>query len=294
MGDLDTATKYEAPTTFVEVPHLVVAESSDACRFEVDDASGPVPSLAWETSTIVFHGHPDNIIKPPVTNLHEGPRLCSSPNAAREAIRTEISRWAYETNLPLLIVAIEGLAGSGKTTFQNEVKDFIGDAAPFVEIHLDDFINSARNSLLRRLKNHHPRLFWEVFSNRHSIKSSLDFIGRTGQNEGDAFYERTYDRSTGGMKPSHIHLPAGRKVIAVEGVDAIRLVHESSVADVAQVLGIFLDVSPEKSLAQAIERDYAKGRQRRREIEAFRVGEYLHMIPAMKTNRNLADIIIQQ
>lgn len=208
-----------------------------------------------------------------------------------------LRRTLRDETLRAFFVAIDGLPGTGKSTVVRELAPALTqlDGLQHAPVSVDDFIATDRDSPLRHtmVKTPDPELFWRIFYSRRSLEYVLQTIASSN---GDALaipLTRKYDRPTGKVVLGDIKIPAGRKVVTVEGVNASQAVRSifPENGDEQPFVSIMVAVDPAIALRRAVERDVAAGRRTAEEAYDYREKEYRHMVPQMERNQALADFV---
>lgn len=137
-----------------------------------------------------------------------------------------ISAWFNGTDEDLLMVFIDGISGSGKTSVLTALRDVI---ATFPDLSLDmipvdNFLMTSRGPW-RDAKNISERTFADLFASRPMIDAVLLSIVAAARDAVSVQTPLGYDRQKGGkiVEPgSKFRFGAGRKVVAVEGMGAVQ------------------------------------------------------------------------
>lgn len=225
--------------------------------------------------------------------LQRPQEFCQGIRRGLGAALERITSWIEEGKGDMLFIGIDGAAGSGKSTLAAQIKGLLQDLykeVPLVEFPLDKFLGTERNSPLRAIKNSQPELFWSLFSVRDAIEKGLIGLQVLGSRPGQLSFERSYDRPSGKMKPTSLAVPAGRKIVLVEGVDATRFLNGLENGDTLKIL---LSVDPAKSIQQAVQRDIRTGRHSKNRVTSYREQEYQHMLGQIRKNISIADVVIE-
>jgi uridine kinase len=143
------------------------------------------------------------------------------------------------------LVAVDGVDGSGKSTFASKLQEHIHDR-PVIVLHVDNFLNP---SAVRQARGRHsPEAHWLDLYNYEALRSDALEPLRRG---GDGWYRTaSYDFDTDThVRPDAIHAPDDALVL-VEGL----FLHRNEVVDFWD-LSIFLDVPFSESARRMAERD---------------------------------------
>ncbi len=132
----------------------------------------------------------------------------------------------------LRLVAVDGVDGSGKTSFAANVAFEIHNR-PVIVIHADDFLNP---SPVRYAKGRtSPEGFWEDTYNYAALQDQL--LAPLGPN-GDGWYSlASYDAATGRMKQAEVVRAPSDALVVVEGM----FLHRDAVTSYWDA-SVFLDV----------------------------------------------------
>lgn len=162
-----------------------------------------------------------------------------------DVFREIAARVAGCAELDRVLIAIDGVDGSGKTTFAAELANRI-DSRPVVVLHADDFLNPSEMRHVRGRRS--PHSFWLDFYNYRALRGdALDPL-RPG---GDGRYRpASYDPGSDTVVRPPARRAPRNAAIVVEGL----FLHRDELADLWDI-SIFLDAPFEVTARRLAERD---------------------------------------
>jgi uridine kinase len=143
------------------------------------------------------------------------------------------------------VIAVDGVDGSGKTTFAANLATMLR-ARPVLVLHADDFLNPSSERHARGRTS--PEGFWlDTYNYEAMFSYALDPL----RNEGDGWYRaRSYDRRTDRTIEPPAQPAAPDALILVEGM----FLHRDELRD-RWDLSVFLDVPFSETARRMAERD---------------------------------------
>ncbi len=224
------------------------------------------------------------------------PRCVNSPEALEDALEDKIHRWYRGSEDSSYFVAIDGISGSGKTPVLeaagNVVAKLPEDVKTFV-LPIDRFLGTERGSKERASMADNPELFWHLFYSREDVLDVLKQVDRVNGNSATINVDKLYDRHSGLRLPGQFDVPAGRKVVLVEGVNSFEAIEALARGSQSPILRVMVVTKPETAMKRATQRDMSAGRRGSlEESHAFRRREYKWMVPrVLENNAFMADIV---
>ncbi|GAB2657012.1 uridine kinase [Nocardia goodfellowii] len=179
-----------------------------------------------------------------------------------------------------VLVAVDGIDGSGKTTFTNELVKRLHTRAVIV-LHADDFLNP---SAIRHARGRQsPQGFWlDSYNYRALRRDALDPL-RPG---GDGWYRTaSYDPATDTIVCPIAGLAPRNAVVIVEGM----FLHRDELADLWD-MSIFLDVPFEVTARRMAGRDGTHPDPKHQTMRRYVDGQRLYFARSQPWTR--ADIVI--
>ncbi len=219
------------------------------------------------------------------------PFVCESIGAFHSFIRDKLHRWNDCSDMHTHLLSLDGLSGSGKSTLSQDILTTVKHI-PGVSLYpvpVDAFIATARGSPLRSLMLESRELFWKLIYDRQSMIEVLkNIVGANG--EGCSIpVSHHYNRSDGSVGPATVHVPAGKKVVMVDGIDSTRILQTLEEISPCPQTRIMVITPPHIALQRAAERDAAQGRRNTKEALMIRTKEFQYLLPQI-TQQNMRNV----
>ena len=209
------------------------------------------------------------------------PILCESVGSFRHIIEDELKRWNDFSGSSTFLISLDGLSGSGKSSLSTEIRS-VTEQLPgigFYPVPIDLFIATPRDSSLRARMTESRELFWRLIYDRQSMIDVLTCIVRANGEPCSVYIPHHYNRVEGSVGPAVMHVPAGRKVALVDGIDATRILQTLETIAPCPQLRVLLFTSPYIALERAAQRDAKQGRRALQEGREYRRREFAYLVP---------------
>ena len=156
-------------------------------------------------------------------------------------------------------------------------------------VPVDAFIATARGSPLRSLMLESRELFWKLIYDRQSMIDVLKNIVRANGEKCSVPVSHHYNRSDGSVGPAIVHVPAGKKVVMVDGIDSTRILQTLEQIAPCPQTRIMVLTPPHIALQRAAKRDAAQGRRNAQEALMIRAKEFQYLLPQIY-QQNMRDV----
>ncbi len=238
-----------------------------------------------------------------ITSFHSGVALAEQDIRVIEDIKTFdgevtdfIRRWHQTTDQSNCYVGFDGLPGAGKTTLMESLRNICSRLG--ITLHengVDNFITTDRDDPLREEMTRAAEIFKLRYYCRESVGKLMNVIHQMNGHGTTVHFDRMYDRSIGKVGPGSVKVPSGRKIVLLEGVNAIPFIHDLEKRHGASALKVHVFAKPRVAMERAISRDARNGSRKPEKAYALRAAEYKHLIgPVNERNPWMADIIYFQ
>ena len=205
-----------------------------------------------------------------------------------------LHRWNDFSDINTYLLSLDGLSGSGKSTLSQNISTTVSHmpGVSFYPVRVDGFIATARHSPLRLRMLESRELFWKLIYNRQSMIDMLIGIIQANGKACAVPVSHRYNRSTGSVGPAIVNIPAGRKIVVVDGIDSTRILQTlEKVAPCPQTRLLVL-APPNTALQRAATRDAKQGRRSVEEARMLRQKEFQYLVPQIcGHNINNVDVI---
>lgn len=242
----------------------------------------PPPSILWHPGERELQRRSD-------TQIIEDPTILAGE------IEERVLQWYEKSAASNFYVGVDGISGAGKTTQMESIRNVC--ARRGIQIHetsIDSFITTASKDRPKILQS--P----DIFATRHiaqdEVRKLMASIHQANGHGATIDFAEMYHRSEGHGRigPGQIHVPPGRKVVILEGVNAARFTGELEEKHGAEVLNIHVDARPETAMQRAVRRDAASGRWTAEGAYKQHKKEFDYLKRPMENSRNRAHVIYAQ
>lgn len=216
----------------------------------------------------------------------------------KEEMRILIDQ-SVQSTTSTLFLPTDGLSGSGKTAcvemLQNLAEQISGEIH-FVMVPVDMFLATDRGSPARAsMTKFDSSHYWRTIYRRDILKHIIVEAAELGEREGTIAVPQRYNRASGQVESGNfvIELPAGKKLLAVEGIDAISILAEANPNGNSEILNILKHARPEEAMKRVISRGVPRGSGSEEHLRQQYSGEYRFQIPRInKSNAKTAQLVL--
>jgi len=215
-----------------------------------------------------------------------------------DALEARIKNWHDNSTDSNFFIGLDGLPGAGKSTLVNVFHDLAAKiGVTLYLIPVDNFIQTDRDSPQRRemTKDKNPEIFWRLYYSQSAINAVLNNINLHNGSPFELNLPKMYSRKTGKTGPGQVAVPAGRKIILLEGVNSTSFIHDLKQGNDIHSLKVLIYSMPKAALERAVKRDTTNNRRSAEESLELRQAEYRYLVPVINgENAQKADMIYLQ
>ncbi len=165
-----------------------------------------------------------------------------------------------------LLVGIDGVDGSGKSTFAVELVRCVS-SRPVVLIHVDDFLNPS--SVRHRLGRTSPEGFWLDTYNYDAFRS--DVLEPLGPGGNGLYRESSYDSAADEVIHPPLRQAGDNALVVVEGM----FLHRDDLSSVWDY-SLFIDVPFEETTRRMADRDGSHPNSQHKSMRRYVAGQQLY------------------
>jgi len=238
----------------------------------------------------IWHPH-----EPDLERRKEGITVIDDLETLESTVEEILLRWHQNSPESNFYISLDGLPGAGKTSLMECLQNICSRRG--IQLHvngIDKFLGSSREDRLGITEN--ADIMAERYFSQGAVMGVMEKIHAANGFGSRIHVPRMYHRAEGIIAPGNIDVPAGRKVVVLEGVHSSRVLSKLEKSHGAKILNIHVSSDPSKSLKRAVDRDSRKGGNWSRSAAQFhQEGVYSHLLKSVHTeNPKIADILFEQ